>query len=405
MPTTPRKARTLLSSSKAKVLRRTPFTIKLLFPTGETKQNIALGVDAGTRYIGISATTNKKVLYEAEVILRTDIQRLLVTRSSFRRTRRLRKTRYREPRFLNKRRSKGWLPPSIQNKVDQHCKIVKDLHGFLPIITIGVEVAQFDIQKINNPGITGVEYQQGAQLGFWNVREYVLFRDGHKCQNCKGKTKDRILNVHHIEGRKTGGDSPNNLITLCKVCHDRHHREGLVKELKRKVCPLKYITHVSITRNFVMMELQKIYSHVGHTYGYVTKYIRVSNGLEKSHAIDARCISGNPLAAPDGMYLYRQVRGQNRQLHKSTILKGGIHKKNKAHRYVKGFQLFDKVLLNKQECFVFGRRERGSFNVRLLEGMVINADVSYNKLRLLEKAKTLLIQRKPNASGGETAGS
>jgi N6-L-threonylcarbamoyladenine synthase len=79
---------------------------------------------------------------------------------------------------------------------------------------VTVEVAQFDTQLLKNPGIVGMQYQQGPQLGFWNVREYVLFRDNHECQHCHGKSKDRILNVHHLESRKTGGDSPDNLITL-----------------------------------------------------------------------------------------------------------------------------------------------------------------------------------------------
>lgn len=91
-----------------------------------------------------------------------------------------------------------------------------------------VETASFDIQKIKNPDVKSTDYQQGEQLGFWNVREYVLFRDGHKCQCCKGKSKDKILNVHHIESRQTGGNAPNNLITLCETCHTGYHK-GTVK--------------------------------------------------------------------------------------------------------------------------------------------------------------------------------
>lgn len=98
-----------------------------------------------------------------------------------------------------------------------------------------VETASFDIQKIKNPDIQGAEYQQGDQLEFWNVREYVLFRDGHTCQCCKGKSKDKILNVHHIESRKTGGNAPNNLITLCETCHTGYHKGTvqLPKAIKR----------------------------------------------------------------------------------------------------------------------------------------------------------------------------
>ena len=112
--------------------------------------------------------------------------------------------------------------------VDDVCKI-------LPVTKIVVETASFDIQKIKNPEISGKEYQQGPQLDFWNVCEYVLFRDGHTCRCCKGKSKDRILNVHHIESRKTGGNSPDNLVTLCETCHKKYHKGEITlpKEIKR----------------------------------------------------------------------------------------------------------------------------------------------------------------------------
>src|SRR5699024_4891645 len=101
-----------------------------------------------------------------------------------------RKTRYRKPRFLNRTKPKGWLAPSVQHKVASHIKLVDKVHQILPIKSITVEVAQFNIQKINDPSIEGVEYQQGEQLGFWNIREYVFFRDKHTCKQCKGKSKD-----------------------------------------------------------------------------------------------------------------------------------------------------------------------------------------------------------------------
>lgn len=155
-------------------------------------------------------------MFEAEVALRTDIVDLLATRRSYRSSRRNRKTRYRKARFLNRKRPDGWLAPSVQNKVDTHLKVINLVSNILPIKNIVIEVAQFDIQKIKNPDIEGVGYQGGEQLGFWNVREYVFFRDKHTCQFCKGKSKDKILNVHHIRSRKTYGDRPNNLITLMR---------------------------------------------------------------------------------------------------------------------------------------------------------------------------------------------
>ena len=182
------KVRRLLRDKKAKVIKRCPFTIQLLYETLNVTQDITLGVDAGSKHIGLSAATDNKELYAAEVELRNEIVDLLSTRRENRRTRRNRKTRYRKPRFDNRECGDGWLAPSVQNKVDTHLTVIRRVHEILPITKIIVEVAAFDIQKIKNPEIEGVEYQQGEQLGFWNVREYVLFRDGHTCQCCIGKS-------------------------------------------------------------------------------------------------------------------------------------------------------------------------------------------------------------------------
>ena len=222
------KVRILLKQGKAKVVHRCPFTIQLLYSSTNYTQKVTLGVDRGSKHIGLSATTKDKVLFESDVELRNDIVDLLSSRRELRRSRRNRKLRYRKPRFNNRRRSDGWLAPSVKQKVDTHITMIAKVHKILPISNIVVEVASFDIQKIKEPTTNGVDYQQGEQLGFWNVREYVLFRDGHKCQCCHGKSKDKILNVHHIESRKTGGDAPNNLITLCETCHTGYHR-GTVK--------------------------------------------------------------------------------------------------------------------------------------------------------------------------------
>jgi len=219
------KVRKLLKTGKAVVVQRIPFTIQLKYDTTKYTQPISLGVDAGSKHIGLSATTKDKVLYESDVELRNNIVELLSTRRECRRTRRNRKTRYRKPRFNNRKSSKpdGWIAPSIRQKIETHLSVISDVHKILPIKRIVVEVASFDIQKIKNPEISGIEYQQGEQLNFWNVREYVLFRDGHTCQCCKGKSGCKILNVHHIESRKTGGNAPNDLITLCEYCHTKYH--------------------------------------------------------------------------------------------------------------------------------------------------------------------------------------
>lgn len=235
MPCSPRKARKLLEENKAVVKRRSPFTIQLTIPTGETKQETALGVDAGSKHIGLSVTTEKKELFSSEVKLREDITGLLADRRALRRARRHRKTSYRAPRFKNRVHSKhkGYLAPSIEKRIQAHLSRIENVLKLYPVTKLVVETASFDIQKIKNPAIEGIEYQQGEQLGFWNVREYVLFRDGHQCQHCKGKSKDKILNVHHIESRKIGGDAPNNLITLCETCHKKYHNGELKLKVKR----------------------------------------------------------------------------------------------------------------------------------------------------------------------------
>lgn len=213
------KVRHLLKAGSAKVVNRCPFTIQMCKTSKTYKQEVTLGVDAGSKHIGLSATTAKQVLFEADVTLRTDVSKNISTRRENRRGRRGRKTRYRKPRYSNRTHSKkkGWIAPSVRQKVDCHLTMVKKAHKILPVTKIVAEVASFDIQKIKNPDIFGKEYQQGEQMGFWNVREYVLFRDGHECQCCHGKSGDHVLNVHHIESRKTGGNAPNNLITLCET--------------------------------------------------------------------------------------------------------------------------------------------------------------------------------------------
>lgn len=389
-----------LKSGKAKVVRRCPFTIQLQYETTGITQPISLGVDAGSKHIGLSATTEKKVLYEADIELRNDIVNLLATRRELRRGRRFRKTRYRKARFDNRKKPEDWLVPSVRQKIECHLKVVSDVYKILPITNIVVEVASFDIQKIKNPNISGVEYQQGDQKDSWNVREYVLHRDSHTCQCCKGKSKDKILNVHHIESRKTGGDAPNNLVTLCETCHQGYHQGKiqLPKTIKRG-SSFKDAAFMGIMRWAFYNQLKEQYADVSLTFGYLTKYIRIQNNLPKAHHIDARCVSGNPLAVSDGVvFKMKKIRCHNRQLHRATILKGGYRKRNQAEYRVKGFRLFDKVKYQNQECFVFGRRATGSFDVRKLDGTKLSAGVSCKKLKFLETRKIYLVERRSGDS-------
>ncbi len=395
MPCHPRKARLLLKERRAKVVKMGPFTIQLLYGSSGYTQAVSLGVDAGTHHIGVSATTGKHVLFEAEVLPRTDIQALLATRRQFRRQRRQRKTRYRKARFLNRKKPVGWLAPSLQHKVACHLKAIRLVHRILPVGRTTLEVAQFDLQKIRHPEIEGQEYQQGPQLGFWNVREYVLARDGHTCQWCKGKSIDPILNVHHIESRKTSGDSPDNLITLCKTCHDLMHRTHQEHKLERKSSSFRDATQMGIIRWYIYEQAKALFPNVHLTYGYITKHTRITHELEKSHLVDARCISGSPISSSDGTWhLIKMVRRNNRQLHKATIRKGGKRQRNTAPKYVHGFRLFDSVRYQGTTCFVFGRRSSGYFDLRTLDGTKVSASASCKKLTIVQKATACLVERR-----------
>ena len=394
------KVRRLLKDKKAKAVKRCPFTIQLLYEAENNVQPVTLGVDAGSKHIGISATTEDKVLYEADVELRNDIVDLLSTRRESRRTRRNHKTRYRQPRFDNRVSSKkeGWLAPSVRQKVNTHLQVIANIHKLLPIIKTIIEVASFDIQKINDPDIEGTDYQSGNQLGFWNVREYVLFRDNHTCQCCKGKSKDPILNVHHIESRKTGGNSPDNLITLCETCHTGYHK-GTVKLPVSITRGMKFndAAFMGVMRWEVYNKLKNIYSDVELTYGYKTKNTRIEHNLPKEHYIDARCISGHPDAVSDGtVYYQKKVRCHNRQIHKFRINKGGVRKLNKAPYLVKGFCLFDKVKAKGKEWYIHGRRLKGSFVLKTVQGEVL--EITPSKIRKLYSQHGYITERRAVSS-------
>ena len=329
MPTSNAKARKLLKQKKAKVVSLRPFVIKLTYKTKtEYTQKLHLGIDSGYSNIGFSVIDAKQEYIAGEVKLLEGMKDRLCAKRSYRRARRNR-LRYRKPRWNNrvKSKKKGWLAPSLKHKLDTHIKFIDYLKSILPIGKITIEVANFDIQKMKNPSISGKEYQEGDMLGFWNVREFVLHRDGHKCQNpnCKHKDKDKkqILKVHHIIYRSKGGtDRPENLITLCSKCHTHaNHKEG--KFLYdwcmngKKVRGFKDATFMNIVRRYLVDELKSKYDNVFITYGYITKNHRIKNGIEKSHLNDAFAIAkGTNQTRTKDKFLVIQDRLKNRSLEK-----------------------------------------------------------------------------------------
>jgi N6-L-threonylcarbamoyladenine synthase len=327
MPTTPRKARILLKGGKAKVLQRKPFVIQLNYKTGENKQDISLGVDPGYKYLGLSAITEKKEIYAAEVTLRMDMSGLISERLMYRKLKR-RKLWYRN-RKTNRNIGKGWLAPSIVHKTDTTVRMVERICKILPISKIVVEKAKFDIQKIINPEIEGKEYQEGPCKGFDNVNKYVLHRDNHTCRHC-GKSKDAKFEVHHIETRKTGGNRQENLVTLCGQCHRDFHAGKIELKFGKKKGH-KETAFMNIARHRIVEKIEKIHNNVKITYGYLTDLQRKEFSIDKTHVNDAFCIAGGTTQERCNVLYYSQKRRNNRSIQKN--IKGQKKPSIRRQRY------------------------------------------------------------------------
>ncbi|MCP4344737.1 MAG: paclitaxel/taxanoid biosynthesis susceptibility protein TS1 [Desulfobacterales bacterium] len=315
MPCKPGRARRLLKSGKAKVVRREPFTIQLIHGSSGYRQPVTLGIDTGYENVGFSAVTDKAELISGEVSLLKGVLERLKERAMYR-TQRRNRLRHRKPRFDNRKRPDGWLAPSIRHKADSHIRIADLIKRILPVTQVIVEVANFDIQKIRNPQIQGKEYQNGEQSGYWNLREYILHRDGHKCQSpdCKNRAKVPILELHHIGfWKKDRSDRPGNLITLCTKCHTPgNHKKGkFLYGWEAKVKSFRPETFMSTVRWKIVNTLD-----CQHTYGHLTKRKRHELELSKSHVNDAFVIAGGNSQTRTDTLFFRQRRKSSRCLEK-----------------------------------------------------------------------------------------
>ncbi len=260
MPTTPRKARKLVKTYKATVLRRLPFTFQLHYATGEVKQEIELGIDAGYSMIGFSAKTEKQELIAGEVELRKNVSQKLTQRRQYRRTRRNRLW-YRPPRFNNRvaAKKRGWFPPSIRHKLNSHKQLIAELYKLLPITRLRVEVATFDAHKLKKPEISGVEYQQGELQGY-EIREYLLEKWQRKCAYC-GKTGVKLEVEHIIPKSRGGSNRVDNLALSCRKCNvkkgDKTATEfGFAEIAKKAKLHLKAAPFMNVVRTHLVEELK-----------------------------------------------------------------------------------------------------------------------------------------------------
>lgn len=354
------KVRRLLKAKKARVVRREPFTIRLLYePETDVVQECYCGVDTGSKHVGVAVIGNDRVLYQSQTELRDDIKRKMDRRRAFRRNKRSKKIRYRKQRFLNRRNStrKDRLPPSVKHKVQAHIDEVEFCKKILPVSDLILEVSQFDTALMKNPSLIDEKirhwgYQKGFNYGYSSRRSAILHRDNYTCQCC-GKKNCR-LEVHHIKFRRDGGtDDEENLITLCKECHDGVYAGTIELNKKpKKSKNLKHAVHMSIIRSWLL----KKYPDAIETFGFVTSENRYRLNLQKDHYIDACVVASGGLdfrpldmvfykrRVPKGDYQLAQgIRGERR------IPTGKIY----------GFRRLDKVEYLGEEYFIKGRASIG----------------------------------------------
>jgi 5-methylcytosine-specific restriction endonuclease McrA len=352
------KVRRLLKEGKAKAVRTKPFTIQLLYETKGYTQPLYMGIDPGTKNIGVSVRKESgEVLYLGEIETRSrEVAEKMKERSIARRARRRHQREKRKRRakktkkifesksfrikgrkeplvckeikpklvkFQNRKRKKGWLTPTAKHLLESHKEIVKKIKNLLPIEKVKVEYGQFDIQKLENPEIQGKEYQNGRMKGYRNALEYVLSRDKHICQLCE--KREGKMEVHHVVWKQEGGqDVPENLVTLCEKCHAKVHKNKKVKAklaetftgMEKKYVPA---TLLNTIMPFFYKWLESQFTEVSKTYGYETKEKRLSQKLTKSHALDAYLVSlDSELVHPKFCdfipYKFQQFRRHNRQL-------------------------------------------------------------------------------------------
>lgn len=390
MPCAPRTARVLLRAGKARVVRRCPFTIQLLQGSSGYRQEVVAALDTGSTVVGSAAVANGKVVYQAEVTLRQDISKKMEQRRSYRRSRRGRKTRYRQPRFDNRAASTrtGRLAPSLQSKLHSHLREVGFVESILPVTRWKLELAAFDIHKIVNPEVCGIGYQQGAQKEFYNVKQYVLHRDSYVCQSGRKIRHGRKLHVHHIVFRSEGGtDAPDNLVALCETCHADLHAGQFEYCKKGRRSRTRHATEMGILKS----QLAKSNMTFTPTFGYETKYKREQLGWPKTHANDAvaACLEDGEAVIASKIMLVKQhiARGDYKQT-------AGSHSEQRMPTgKLFGFKRFDKVSTPRGTGFVRGKRSTGYFNIAGLDGGTLHASEKVQNLVRLSARSTTQVEQ------------
>ena len=400
-PTHPARARQLLQKGKAAVYRRYPFTIILKREVKEPdSQPLRLKIDPGSKTTGIAILNDRtgEVVFAFELQHRgQQIKKAMDSRCASRRSRRNRKTRYRKPRFSNRTRPEGWLPPSLLSRVANIETWVKRLCRLCPIVAISFELAKFDTQKMQNPDISGVEYQQGELAGY-EVREYLLEKFERRCVYCGAENVK--FQVEHIVPPKRGGTNRvSNLTIACETCNKKKGNQtaeefGHPEVQSQAKKPLKDAAALNATRFQAYRRLQANGLPIEVGTGGRTKYNRQKRGLEKTHWLDAVCVgtSTPEIIKIEGVRPLSIVATGHGIRQMCRVDKYGFPRtKAKQFKRVHGFQTGDMVRAvvptGKKSGTYIGRvsvRATGNFNIKTENGTV--QGISYRYCRLLQRA-------------------
>ncbi|MEG3991500.1 RNA-guided endonuclease IscB [Microcoleus sp. S28C3] len=384
-PCKPSMARKLLTAGKAAVFRMFPITIILKKVVTATIKSITLKLDPGSKTTGIALLQGEKVIFGAELTHRGQaIKASLDSRRALRRGRRNRHTRYRRARFLNRTRQKGWLAPSLQHRVETTLTWVNKLRRLAPISSIIQELVRFDLQQLENPEISGLEYQQGILCGY-EIREYLLNKWNRKCAYCN--IENVPLQVEHIHPKAKGGSNRiSNLCLACEKCNQKKGSQDIQQFLAKKPDILKHIlaqakrplkdaAAVNSTRWALFSRLKETGLPVLTGSGGLTKFNRTRLQLPKTHWIDAACVGQlESLSVVTSKPLLIKATGHGTRQMCRTDKFGFPSRYVPRNKFVKGFQTGDivKVIVTsgKKIGEYVGRvavRSTGSFNISASE--------------------------------------
>jgi hypothetical protein len=383
----------------ARVVSREPFMIQLRFETTGYRQPVTVGVDTGSQTVGIAAITQSEAVYQAEVHLRDDIRNKLIQRRQYRRNRRSRKTRYRAVRFANRRRKPAWLAPSLRSKAEATVRVVLFVARLLPVGQVNIEVGSFDTQKMQDPEVTGLEYQQGQTQGYL-VREYLLQKWKRMCSYC-GAT-GLPLEVEHLTPKARGGtDRVSNLVLACEPCNRRKGNQTAAEfgypEIQAQArVPLRDAAHVSSVKTALVSALREQFGveRIAITYGYETKYQRIQVlDLPKSHTNDAvaiACGMGEVVKPRSPVYQMRCIARGNYQLFNGKRGEHRVWAPKKLH----GWKLYELVEAKGVRGYIGGRRVTGAFVIKDIATAQPMLEVTPRKLRRLHRpTRGWIIQR------------